>query len=247
MPKTIVQQRELVKPTAYEVGEFLLSTLKHVFAVEYFTAKLGVYPSFEDGERPHDISGEHSKVSFDVIRGLALQYKKNTAPRYQGKNWDNYCAANIMPSVDAHRLQRHHRMYGIIGEEISEAADLYDIQLGAIDAICSMCEQDRNYQGFAHDHEELMEKILSNRHPRKRDSLVKMKQRMLSIPSPETEHILNLRTFHNIGLPDEVYARIRTIFNDALEDLVKNHQYDGRIIRAPHNGNTYSNGKTSDL
>ncbi len=211
---------EHIIPNEEEVHRWLLETLRHVFHVEFFLYRLGL--GFRDPERPHDIVGIGNKFRWRVIRGLAIQYRD-----FSEEERRIVFKEQIEPALKLHRRQYHHRMWNYpdaknIDLHI-EVAEAEDMQVGAVDAICSLLEN-RVYQGGEHSYEEA-EVILGNNPSYKKYWARMIGPKMKEIVQPDIERINSLYDIPNIGLPAWVYNRILGRVKVTLKILKKRHGY----------------------
>lgn len=193
---------EILTPTEYEVRQWMTSILQHSFNVEYFLERFDL--GGDDPERPHDLVGAYNKFEWDVVKGLALQYRE---PKV---DFDIY----IAPARELHRQQYHHRKWNGAGGGdmllLKPGTSVEDMWVGAIDAICSHRE-DRGYQGGIMPYDEIME--LNSAWMRE------VIPKMRAIERPQLELIASLHDFPNIGLNDEMYGRIVTRTTDAVAEM----------------------------
>ncbi len=184
----------ILLPSEQEISKYLLDTLRHVFHVEYFRNNLNSVCHLNigalDPELPHDIVGPGNKLEWDVIRGLAMQFR---TPKV---DFETY----ILPALTLHRQQYHHRMWnepGILPE---------DLLLGTIDATCSQLE-DRHYQGGSHSFSQVMRILDRNvRYQIPWTSI--LVPNMAKMEQPSLEKITSIKSFPNIGVPELIYEKI---------------------------------------
>ena len=112
-----------IKPTSKEIGDWLLSTVRHSAQVEYYLNKLNW--GINDPNRPHDIVGPGNKFSWPVLKGLALQHRSEDP---------EFFIKNVLPSIEIHRQQFHHQKWNLPNSQATED----ELMVGAVDAICSM-------------------------------------------------------------------------------------------------------------
>src|SRR3989344_1410181 len=122
-------------PTQQEIRSWLLGTIKHVQHIEYYLEQLQI--GKEDPQRPHDIIGAGNKFEWEVIKGFAIQYRDRT---------QEFFNKHVTPSLERHRCQYHHQKWN----NPDQTASNEDMKVGAVDAICSLLEPDREYQGGKH-------------------------------------------------------------------------------------------------
>lgn len=201
---------ELLRPEY--VQQWLLDTTRHVISVEFFLARLQI--GGEDPQRPHDIMGEGNKFSVGIVKGMAMQYGGR-------QHFQEY----VCPALQRHRRgQYHHQMWGEPFSDPSSRASEDACKLGAIDAICSLLE-DRRYQGGSHTYGQIVEEILPQNNPVKRDYMAVLIPEMQRIEQPHLELITSLnpvalRTeLKTIDLPENIRAVVGDRLNDILTDL----------------------------
>lgn len=211
-------------PTENEVMAWLLSTLQHACHMEYF---LGLFNlGKRDPERPHDLVGPGNKYEWEVVKGLALQYR-NPEPDFQ---------TYILPSLKLHRQQYHHQKWNEpdptdkTKTRLIASAD--DLLVGAIDAVCSLLEN-RAYQGGPHNYDEVtgivkqkeIAKDNSKNTPHKSVWMLKVIPEMRRLIQPDLKSIVTLIGFPNIGLKPRVYDSIAQRTTEAVELLRNEHRY----------------------
>jgi hypothetical protein len=198
----------ILPPTLEEVRAWVLSTVQHVYHIEYFLAELGI--GEYDPERPHDIVGPGNKFEWNVIRGFAVQYRDRSPEFFQ---------AHVMPSLRHHRCQYHHRMWN----EPNEQAGPEDMKLGAVDAICSLLET-RQYQGGSHSFDAVLE--IAERNPEhKRPWMLGLITEMRKLVRPSLDVIASLDTIPNIGVPRGVHDEIQQRVVETRSFLVAEFGY----------------------
>jgi hypothetical protein len=203
-----------MKPTQEEVNRWLLDVLKHSLRVEYYLNQLGIYN--HDKERPHDINGPHNKFEWEIIKGIALQYRNNVD-----------CATYIMPAVELHRTQYHHRMWNnpdpnnkaYKNPEASEE----DMLTGAVDAICSLMEN-RSHQPEVKNFDEAVHYI-RKRYLHQALWAIITAGAMIEIKKPDLEYI-TLQSFPNPGIPPAMYEKIQVCVQNALISLKEKEYTD---------------------
>ena len=195
-----------LRPTEDEIGEFMLSMLQHSCHVEYFLREFGL--KTDDPERPHDLAGAGNKFEWDVMRGLALQYRKPEVDFGQ----------HILPSLNIHRGQYHHRKWNGAGTSgklsFGPGATLDDMWVGAIDAVCSHRE-DRKYQGGALSYDDIYELAEKERNAWMLTAIPEMRQ----VRQPNLGLIGSLGSFPNIGLDEDMHGRIVRRVNEAVLEV----------------------------
>lgn len=185
-------------PTKDEMRKWLLDTIRHVSHIEYFLSHLKL--GGNDPERPHDLVGPGNKFEWDVIKGLALQYRE---PKV---NFETH----IQPALDLHRQQHHHMMWnnpapGDIMRPVPEAT-ASDMLVGAVDTNCSLLES-RMYQGGTHEYSKIRE-IAEENPPHKTPWMLALIPLMQGIEQPNLKSISNILEIPNVGLPEHIYGRI---------------------------------------
>lgn len=203
--------KEFVRPTTYEVRNWLLGTLQHVCLVEYYLNALGCGHS--DPNRPHDIIGPGSKFHWPVIKGLAVQYR-NDDPKFFKKY--------VLPSIEAHqRNQYHHQQWN--GSKPNPSAGIDDMKVGAIDSICSQLGY-RPYQGGSHTFDQI-EEIIEQNPEHKAKWLWMIHSDMKKVTMPNWRMINSLKNIPNIGLPDHVHKKIMAIVKKTVYRLKTKYGY----------------------
>lgn len=201
-------------PTESEIRKWLLSTLQHVCHVEYFLGKLRI--GHDDPERPHDLIGPGNKYEWEVIKGLALQYRE------PGPDFETY----ILPSLEIHRQQYHHRKWNnpAQNDETKPVPDASEdnLLLGAIDTICSLLEN-RTYQNSYNykDISRLKPKFCRHKVP----WILEARSKMVCIRQPNFEEIVSLRSFQNIGLEKKMYNLIKERVDETIDDLKRRYGF----------------------
>ncbi len=197
-----------MKPTTPEIEAWLLGTIRHVQHIEYFLERLQI--GKEDPQRPHDIIGNGNKFEWDVIRGFALQYRDRSTEFF-----DLYVA----PSLERHRCQYHHQKWNNPNTNATDD----DMKVGAVDAVCSLLESDRAYQGGKHTPaqiEEIIEKNLEHKRPWLRLIHTEIQR----IEQPNLQIIRDLKEFLNIGINPDSYDILRARVNDTIK-MLQEHGY----------------------
>ena len=195
-------------PTRHEIEAWLLGTIRHVQHIEYFLERLQI--GKEDPQRPHDIIGYGNKFEWGVIRGFALQYR-DRSPEF----FDHYVA----PSLERHRCQYHHQKWN---NQNPNATD-EDMKVGAVDAVCSLLESDREYQGGKHTPTEI-EEIIDKNQEHKRGWLRQIHTEIQRIEQPNPQLIRDLRDFPNIGINSNSYDILCARVSDTLK-ILEEHGY----------------------
>ncbi|MFA6594297.1 MAG: hypothetical protein WCT16_03505 [Candidatus Buchananbacteria bacterium] len=204
-----IMSAENLLPTREEIIKWLLSTIQHSCHVEYFLEKLTL-GNF-DPERPHDLTGVGNKFDWDIIKCFALQYRN---PKVDFTTY-------ILPALNLHRKQYHHRKWNDPNPEdtAKQALDASDedMLVGAIDACCSLLEN-RGYQGGMHDYDGVIEVALSNP-PHKTPWMLDVIPRMRVIPRPEIELIQSLVVIPNIGINTRTFNAITSRTQEVVTQL----------------------------
>jgi hypothetical protein len=195
-------------PTRHEIEAWLIGTIKHVQHIEHFLERLQI--GKEDPQRPHDIIGHGNKFEWEVIRGFALQYR-DRSPEF----FDRYVA----PSLERHRCQYHHQKWN----NPNPIATDEDMKVGAVDAVCSLLEPDREYQGGKHTPAQIDE-IIEQNPEHKRSWLKQIHTEIQRIEEPNLQQIRELRDFPNIGINPDSYDTLRARVNDTIK-MLKEHGY----------------------
>ena len=198
-----------ITPTDPEVKRWLTETLQHSYRVEYFLHLFKIGDN--DPQRPHDIIGLGNKFSWEVIKGLALQYRINSFSESYAQKMKK---EHIHPAVKFHRRhQYHHQMWN----GPSRYADLEDLKVGAVDSLCSLLE-DRPYQGGSHSFADIMNIIKENTHPKKVGWMWVMFSRMKVSYCPHFEDI-TLDYIPNLHLSNEIHRKMVDRTKEAIEML----------------------------
>jgi len=177
-------------PTPLEVEKWLIMTLRHSSHVEYFLGNLGF--GARDPQRPHDLTGPGNKYQWDVLRGLALQFR---SPEVDFNE-------HIAPSRELHRKgQYHHIKWN--GDNPNPNANPEDMLVGAVDAVCALLEN-RKYCGGAHSYSRVQD-ILAKNPAHKVHFINQVIPQMKGLVQPNLELITDLTDFPNIGLPYDIY------------------------------------------
>lgn len=203
---------QILGPPPENVHRWLLESLRHVNRVEYFLNLLNV--GNNDPERPHDMVGQYSKFDWDVIKYLARQYENEGAAATHDI---------VQEGIRLHRQQYHHRMWNAPDPNAPEDA----LDLGAVDTKCNYLEG-RGYNQHDLDSYEKIEGHFGTHpdiHPTHRKHVLKMLPGMRELKQPETQRIVSLVDFPNIGLPPEVYQRIQERMAQTLQMLQIRHRY----------------------
>jgi len=197
------------KPSTKEVGDWILETVRHSYMVEYFLNQLNIGQS--DLQRPHDLEGLGNKLSWPVIKGLAIQNRKKDPVFFR---------TMVLPSIRYHQIQYHHVQWN----EPKFNPDAEEMKVGAVDSICSMLEN-REYQGGYHSFKDIRE-IIVRSDPKKQGWLWNAYSRMREIPIPHTHRIKTLDEIHNIGIPQNIHDRVVIRVQETLEMLASRYGYE---------------------
>jgi hypothetical protein len=192
-------------PTTEEMRRWLLGTLRHVQHIEYYLERLGV--GKEDPQRPHDIMGFGNKLEWEVMSGFALQYRDRSPA---------FFSAYIIPSLERHRCQYHHVKWNAPNPQATSE----DMKLGAVDAICSLLEPDREYQGGRHSASQI-DDIIEGNPGYKQAWMREVHKEMKRIEAPPLHRIAGLRSFPNVGIVGSTYETIRGRMHDTLAELAE--------------------------
>ena len=190
-------------PTKSEIGAWILGTIKHVQHIEYYLERLQM--GKEDPQRPHDIMGYGNKFEWEVIQGFALQYRDRSQ-----EHFDCY----VLPSLERHRCQYHHLKWNNPNPKATDE----DMKVGAVDAVCSLLEPDRAYQGGKHTSKEI-EIIIDKNPEHKRSWLREIHTEMQKIEPPPLQIITSLHHFPNMGINVATYDTLRGRVEDTLKML----------------------------
>jgi len=213
-----MDNEEEPKPTLKEVKDWILCTIRHSVMVEYYLYKLGLDVDSQD--RPHDIVGEGNKLSWQVIKGLAMQFRSDDS---------EFFLNHVRPSIQLHRQQEHHQKWNL-PHNMDEAY----LRMGAVDAICSLLEY-RKYQGGSHTFEEIPEIIKKNEKermkvlwllkPQRERWMWEMYEKMKKIPVPDIKRIKSIYEIPNIGIPEDVHKKIKKRVKDTIR-MLRQRGYD---------------------
>ncbi len=207
------------KPTLKEIKNWLLSTIRHSCLVEYYLHKLNW--GNNDDERPHDIIGDGNKFSWPVLKGLSIQ-DRSEDPEFFIKH--------ILPSIELHRQQYHHQKWNL--PSLHDNPE--DMEIGAIDAICSLLGY-RKYQGGTHTLKEIPEIIKKNQserinllwtlEPERARWMWRAYLHMKKIPMPNVKAIKSLKNIPNIGIPKKTHEKIISRLDETIK-ILKKQGYD---------------------
>jgi len=202
-------------PTAEEIHKWMMTVVRHASHIEYFLEHLQI--GAEDPDRPHDIVGEHNKLEWDVLSGLALQFRDCGAEIMEKVIVPQY----VLPAVNLHRNQYHHRIWNeSLGEGRPDA-----MKLGAVDAVCSRLESTgRGYQGGHHSYDQITA-VAHENPPRKANWMLEVIPEMQKIEKPRLNLITSLDRFPNIGISTHAYDTICGRVRDTLHELEHERGY----------------------
>ncbi len=196
-------------PTPQEIRAWLIGTVHHVQHIEYYLEQLRI--GKEDPQRPHDIIGYGNKFEWEVIKGFAIQYRERSQEFFE---------RHVKPSLERHRHQYHHVKWN----EQNPTATHEDMKLGAVDAICSLLEPDRTYQGGKHTAIEI-ETIIEKNPEHKQPWLRLIHAEIQKIEPPQLSIIRNLQDFPNIGIHPTTYNTLKARVHDTLI-MLHDHDYN---------------------
>ena len=197
-----------MKATTDEVRNWLIGTVRHVQHIEYYLELLEL--GKEDPQRPHDIIGVGNKFESGVIRGFAVQYRDRSQAHF-----DRY----VLPSLERHRCQYHHQKWNNPNPNATDN----DMKVGAVDAVCSLLESDRAYQGGKHTPVQINQ-IIEKNPKHKRSWLREIHSEIQRIEQPNLQLITSLYNFPNIGINRDSYDTLRGRVNDTLK-MLEEHGY----------------------
>lgn len=199
------------KPTNNEVNRWALEVVRHSFHVEYYLNKLELGQN--DPERPHDLFGEYDKLDWDVLRGISLSYRDKTKDFFEEQ---------ILPSIELHRKQHHHRMWN----NYNPNATMEDHLVGAVDATCTLLEKriysggkEERLKGREHNWGEALTELRKNKEDYKVQAAELIVPEMQKIEKPNLELITTLSNIPNIGVPKDTYRKIKERVREAAVNL----------------------------
>lgn len=201
--------KKLILPNNNEVVRWMKEVVKHSNHVEYYLFKLGLGQN--DSDRPHDLIGKYNKFDWEVLRGLALVYRKG-----DNLDFDKY----ILPSIELHRNQYHHQMWNYDNPNATKQ----DLFVGVVDTICSMLEK-RVYSGEDEKHGRkkswsVIEDVLYNKSPEHKVAPAKIIfPQLREISRPKLSLIKNIYDFPNIGIDEVIYDKMKIRINETTLDL----------------------------
>ncbi|HLC73547.1 MAG TPA: hypothetical protein VJH20_02840 [Candidatus Nanoarchaeia archaeon] len=195
-------------PTIGEIRQWIIGTVRHVQHIEYYLERLQL--GKEDPQRPHDIIGYGNKLEWEVIRGLAVQYRDRSP---------EFFYSHVEPSLERHRCQYHHLQWNAPNYLHTDG----DMKVGAVDAICSLLEPDREYQGGKHTSMEI-DAIIEKNPEYKQIWMREIHAEMQRIASPNLYLITDLDDMPNIGINPSTYDILGARLHDTLE-MLQNRGY----------------------
>lgn len=198
-----------ILPNNREVLNFLLKTLKHCCHFHYFASRLGGIGS-QDPELPHDLEGYGNKLSWEVVRGLALQFRDSDKVYFE-----KVLQPSVFKSRDFHRNQYHHKKWN--GNTPNPNASVEDMYVGALDTNLALLEP-RRYNGGSHSYDETL-RIIRGFPEHKARYCLELLGEMKKIPQPRLDLISDLMDFDNIGLESGVYEQISDAMQKAVFEL----------------------------
>jgi hypothetical protein len=201
-----------VLPTVKEVERWVNEVVIHSNHIEYYLNNLGLGDN--DPERPHDLVGRGNKLEWKTVKGLTLTYRGCDV------DFEKY----ILPSIEFHRQQYHHRMWNKYNTEANEE----DRFVGAVDAACSLLEN-RVYSGGKkqedlgrkHGWGELKEKLIGDNPKYKSGPANFIVPRMQALPRPKLGLIKDIFDFPNIGIREDIYLKMRERIDEGVKNLRK--------------------------
>lgn len=204
------EESGILLPTDEEINTWMLKTLGHSLHVEYFLEQLN-YGRL-DPQRPHDIVGPGNKYEWDVIKGLALQFR---TPKV---DFNKYMA----PSREFHRKgQYHHLKWN--GDKPNPNASPDDMLVGAVDSVCALLE-DREYSGGPYRYIEA-QRILDKNPAHKVHYINIVIPQMKNLIQPDLESITDLSDIPNIGVSKNMHEKIVQRTAEAVEMLEHEHGF----------------------
>lgn len=196
-------------PNEKEIAQWILETATHSYQVEYFLQKLQV--GTDDPDRPHDIVNKYNKFDWEAIKGFSLQHRRDGRTVYHQQ---------IMDSLNYHRNQYHHKKWNQFYPNASQG----DMELGAVDAICSLLEP-RGYQGGAHTYEQI--KVIARENPIHKIGWMNYAiSEMQKIRQPYLAEITSFSKIPTEGINPETHDIIITRVHETLHQLELDHGYN---------------------
>ncbi len=196
-------------PNEKEIAQWVLETATHTYNAEYFlqTLQLGT----DDPDRPHDIVNPYNKFDWEAIKGFPLQYRQNGGKIYRQQ---------IMDSLNYHRNQHHHQKWNRPYPNASKS----DMELGAVDAVCSLLEP-REYQDGVHTYEQI--KVIARENPaHKRSWMNYAISEMQKIRQPNLVEITSFSKIPKEGITPETRDIIISRMYETLRQLELDHGYN---------------------
>jgi len=198
-----------VLPNETEIIKWILHTATHAYHIEFFLQRLQV--GTEDPDRPHDIIHQGSKFDWEVVKGFALQFRKDGNNTYK---------AEILASRTYHRQQYHHQKWNQFYPDATPDA----LELGAVDAVCSLLEP-REYQGGSHTYEQI-EKIADENPVHKVAWMKYAISEMKLIKQPNLKEITAFSKIPKEGITPQTYDIIQSRTHETLHRLEQDHGYN---------------------
>lgn len=195
-------------PNEKEITQWVLETATHTYNAEYFLQTLQV--GTDDPDRPHDIVNKYNKFDWEAIKGFALQYRKDRKVYEQ----------QIMASLEHHRNQHHHQKWNQFYPNASRG----DMELGAVDAVCSLLEP-REYQGGTHTYEQI--KAIARENPIHKISWMNYAiSEMQKIRQPNLVEITSFSKIPKEGITPETHDIIICKMHETLRQLELDRGYN---------------------
>ncbi len=198
-----------ILPDEIEILKWILHTDTHAYHIEYFLQKLQF--GSEDPDRPHDIVHPYNKFEWEAVKGFALQYRKDGRKLYDKQ---------IKASREHHRNQYHHQKWNQFCPNATEDA----LELGAVDAVCSLLEQ-REYQGGSHTYAQI-EEIASKNSGQWKAWMKHAISEMKRIKQPNLAEITAFSKIPKEGITPQTYDVIIGRAHETLHQLEQDHGYN---------------------
>lgn len=202
-----------IKPMTKEIQFAAIFTINHSLFVESTLSELKIRG--HDPEGPHDVGGEHGKMSWEVLRGLSLQWRYN----------DPLAMMIMKQGIELHRLQYHH----LVWHDKLDNAVSDDYYVGAVDSVWSRIAYDpsRRYQKLYRNLDSLILSLSANPTP-KELLMIEVAKEMKKIKQPYSGmcvQSLNPLKIQNIGISRGIFGDIQDILNERLTCLKNRHGY----------------------
>ncbi len=97
------------------------------------------------------------------------------------------------------------------------------MKVGAVDAVCSLLESDRKFQGGKHTTARINE-IIEQNSEHKRHWLMHVQAEIQRIEQPNLQLILDLQNFPNVGINQDTYDVLCGRVSDTLK-MLEEHGY----------------------